>query len=147
MLRITVLGAAATQRDALMAALARYAANTGLTHHITTEAGGDLTLLMGLNRSDASTGSTPDLADQALRSHLNDTRQPYQVLYGVLSEQLTQAVRVLHIYQRTNSSEAAQNTSAPTKASHWRWACDKCSDPACEHKLLTDLLARRTPQV
>ncbi|RYF71535.1 MAG: ATPase [Comamonadaceae bacterium] len=25
----------------------------------------------------------------------------------------------------------------------WRWPCDKCSDPVCEHRLFSDLLARR----
>ena len=145
MLRITILGAVWARRDALVAALARHTANIGLTHHITTQAGGHLTLLMGLDRSDAFTGSAADLADQSLRSHLNNTRQPYQVLYGVLDEQLAQAVRILHIHQRT-SPRAPAITPPQPNAVPWRWACDKCGDPACEHKLLTDLLAQRAPQ-
>lgn len=147
MLRITVLGAVWARRDALAAALARHTASTGSTRHvtITTQAGGDLTLLMGLNRSDTLTGSAADQADQSLRRHLNDTRQPYQVLYGMLDEQLAQAVRILHVHQRTSPCAPAKTPTQP-KAAPWRWACDKCSDPACEHQLLTDLLARRSPQ-
>ena len=26
----------------------------------------------------------------------------------------------------------------------WRWPCEKCSDPACEHRLFSELVARRT---
>lgn len=140
MLRITVLGAVVAQRDALVAALALNAANTGATHHVTNQTGGDLTLLLGLRHSDALPGSVACVADQCLRSQLHDTHQPYQVLYGALGEQLAQAVRILHVHQRTSAS-----APLPKVTSNWRWACDKCSDPACEHKLLTDLLAQRKP--
>ncbi len=147
MLRITVLGAVAAQRDALVAALALHVANTEATHHVTPQGGADLTLLLGLSRSDELPGSSANLADQALRSQLNDAHHPYQVLYGVLSDQLAQAVRLIALHQRTNESDCAPNSSAPAKVSNWRWACDKCSDSACEHKLLTDLLAQRKPAV
>ena len=144
-LRITVLGVAVARRDTLVAALAMNAANTGATHHVTTQTGGDLTLLLGLSGSDALPVSPACVADQSLRRQLNDAHQPYQVLYGELSEQLAQAVRILHIHPRTKPSDSAQNPPTPTQASNWRWACDKCSDPACEHRLLTDLLAQRQP--
>ena len=139
-LRITVLGAVVAQRDALVAALALQAANTGPPSHITTQLGGDLTLLLGLSRSDALPDSAADLADRSLRSQLIDAHQPYQVLYGALDEQLAQAVRILHIHRRTSP-----HAPLPKVTSNWRWACDKCSDPVCEHKLLTDLLAQRKP--
>ena len=28
----------------------------------------------------------------------------------------------------------------------WVWSCEKCSDPQCEHRLLTALLAQRARQ-
>ena len=147
MLRITVLGAVVALRDALAAALTFQATRTRAEHHFSTQAGGDLILLLGLSRSDALPGSTASFKDQVIRSQLNAAHQPYQVLYGVLSEQLAQAARVISVHQRANLSNSPRNASAPTDVSNWRWACDKCSDPVCEHKLLTDLLARRKPQV
>ena len=30
----------------------------------------------------------------------------------------------------------------PTRTT-WAWTCDKCSDPACEHRLFSDLVAGR----
>lgn len=140
------MGAVAGPRDALVAALAHHLAQTGGTHRVGTQSGGALTLLLGLNRSDAQPGNAANLADQSLRRQLNDAHHPYQVLYGELDEQLAQAVRILHIHQRTNPSDFAQIAPARPKASNWRWTCDKCSDPVCEHKLLTDLLAQRIPQ-
>ena len=141
-----MLGAVVGQRDAFVTALNRHMADAGAMHGVTKQTGGDLTLLLGLNRSDASEGNAANLADQSLRSQLNDAHQPYQVLYGELDEQLAQAVRILHFHQRNDPSDSAQNISDHPRTSIWRWACDKCSDPVCEHKLLTDLLAQRVPQ-
>ena len=146
-LRITVLGGISAQRDALVTAMRLHMATTTMAHQVTTQVGGDVTLLLGLSKPDSLPDSASHAADQLIRRQLNDARLPYQVLYGVLSEQLAQAVRILHIHQRTNASNSAPDTSAPAKVSRWLWACDKCSDPACEHKLLTDLLAQRNPAV
>ena len=140
-----MLGAVVGQRDGFVAALNRHMAHTGAIHGVTTQTGGNLTLLLGLNRSDALGGSAANLADQSLRRQLDDAHHPYQVLYGELDEQLAQAVRILHIHQRTNLSDVAQITPTHAKVSNWRWACNKCSDPVCEQKLLTDLLAQRAP--
>ena len=137
---VTLLGAVQARRDALAAALALHAANANPPCHITAQLGGDVTLLLGLSRSDALSDSAAHLADQSLRRQLNDAQLPYQVLYGTLSEQLAQAVRILNVHQPASPSAAL-----PKVTSNWRWACDKCSDPACEHKLLTDLLAQRKP--
>ena len=147
MLRVTVVGALLELRDALVAALALQAANTGASYHVTTQPGGDLTLLLGLRQSDALPGNAADLADQSLRSQLNDADQPYQVLYGVLDQQVAQAAHLIRLHQPTKLTTAAPMTPAPTQKANWRWACDKCSDPGCEHKLLTDLLAHRVPKI
>jgi hypothetical protein len=56
---------------------------------------------------------------------------PYSVLHGDAKARL----------------ECAWNLMAPTPSAapptRWSWQCDKCSDPACEHRLLRDLLAGR----
>ena len=137
---VTLLGAVQARRDALAAALALHAANVNPPCHITAQLGGDVTLLLGLSRSDALPDSAAHLADKSLRRQLNDAQLPYQVLYGTLGEQLAQAVRILNVHQ-----PASPCAALPKVTSNWRWACDKCSDPACEYKLLTDLLAQRKP--
>ena len=146
-LRITVLGGISAQRDALVTAMRLHMATTTMAHQVTTQVGGDVTLLLGLSKPDSLPDSASHAADQLIRRQLNDARLPYQVLYGVLSEQLAQAVRILHSHQRANTSDSVPDTSNSTKASSWYWACEKCSDPTCEHKLLTDLLAQRNPAV
>lgn len=143
-LRISVLGALTASRDALVAALALHTAHIGAAHHITPQAGGDVTLLLGLSQANALADNAADLADQALRCQLNTALQPYQVLYGGLDEQLAQAVRILDVHQRKGACEPVPNTPPQTAAAPWQWACDNCSDPACERKLLSDLLAQRT---
>ena len=50
--------------------------------------------------------------------------------------------------QRLASAWNAVNAmSAPERngsRAGWRWPCEKCSDPACEHRLFSELVARRT---
>jgi hypothetical protein len=146
-LTVTVLGGIAPARDKLAAALATQLTHLGISHHITTALRGDLTLLLGMRRLDALPGGASDLADQAIRNQLHDARQPYQVLYGAPDEQLAQALRLIRLHQQRSSparvEDALPPPDPPSIAKPWRWACDKCSDPGCEHKLLTDLLAQR----
>ena len=101
----------------------------------------DLTLLMGLDVEHADMR----LADQQIRVALTRQGTEYQVLYGTTEERLAQAIVLIEARMGRLAPNASSQTLATRKASPpWRWACDKCSDPECEHKLLTDLLARRT---
>lgn len=146
MLNITVLGAVLAPRDLLVSALARHQPTTGAVHRVTTQAGGDLTFLLGLNRLESLPGSASNLEDQSLRNQLNDSRQPYHVLYGTLDEKLAQAMRIIHVHLPASPNATLQTIAPQSESTPWRWTCDKCSDSACEHKLLTDLLAQRAPR-
>ena len=101
----------------------------------------DLTLLMGLETAleDALQ------ADRSIRTAMARTGSNYEVLYGTTAERLAQAVTVIqkHLPEHANSVIAKPDRS--TKP--WGWMCDKCSDPQCEHRLLTNLLAQRTNAV
>lgn len=74
----------------------------------------------------------------------------------------TQAVHPVHTAENTNNAiNSAKNEGqsainllitlpinpnpnhSPQLVAQWVWACEKCSDPACEHRLLSDLLAKR----
>jgi nicotinamide riboside kinase len=71
--------------------------------------------------------------DTLLRHSLTQADLPFHVIYGTGDERLKQALAAV----------SAQPTQIPSPRKPWVWACDKCSDPACEHKLLSDLLLNR----
>jgi hypothetical protein len=71
--------------------------------------------------------------DALLRQTLLQAQIPFQVIYGLGEERLAQALSAL---KRSPTVREARRKP-------WVWACDKCSDPACEHRLLSDLLASR----
>lgn len=87
----------------------------------------------------------PDLAppspeqhrfDSLLRHYLARAGWPFQVIYGRGELRLANALAAL-------KAEPQPAPAAPAKRKPWVWACDKCSDPGCEHRLLSDLLAAR----
>ncbi len=103
----------------------------------------DLIFLMGLQ----STRAEDVDADRLLREMLARQKRAYQVLYGALQERLVQALDVIRHSIPDAPHPQAPPKSRPdkqaTSSTQWVWACDKCSDPQCEHRLLTGLLASR----
>ena len=71
--------------------------------------------------------------DALLRCTLVQAGLPFQVIYGRGEQRLAQALAAL-------GKPAAESGSGRKP---WVWVCDKCSDPVCEHRLLSDLLASR----
>jgi hypothetical protein len=94
------------------------------------------TLLMGLDlpAPPASEG-LQQATDRALRNTLAQAGVNYQVVYGHGEQRLRSALAAL----RGASSASVERDSRP----RWVWACDNCSDPQCERRLLSDLLAAR----
>jgi hypothetical protein len=108
------------------------AGHTGHTGHT----GYGLTLLCGLESAEAARQA----ADQSIRSALAAAGIAYCVLHGSAPQRLAQALGAVHHLQ-PGPRPREQQPQARSKA--WVWVCDKCSDPACEHRLLSDLLAQR----
>ena len=105
-----------------------------------------LTFLMGLDTHNHDQFA----ADQLIRSALSKLNIAYDVLYGSTDERVVQALRRIKERQSSSASlmpDKSTKTVKPVEASGenkaWVWACDKCSDSQCEHKLLTDLLEKR----
>jgi hypothetical protein len=105
----------------------------------------DLVLLTGLEPAPqvhgavaAITPAAQEAADQAIRAALASAGISYRVMYGTSDQRLAQALDAVN-------PPAPQRTMAARngRKSAWTWICDKCSDPACEHRLLSDLLAQR----
>ena len=128
-------------------------------------AGYDLVLLMGLELPvrEPDMGDSPVLtarmneareaADQSIRAALRQAGMPYQVIYGSAEERLAHALAALEPLLKTagqrlrHSPGAMSNPGSAGKTRPWVWVCDKCSDPQCEHRLLSDLLAGRARPV
>jgi hypothetical protein len=105
----------------------------------------DAVFLRGLQKS-ADADMSLKAADNALRTALGNADAAYQVIYGNDDESLEQLILAALKLCAAPSVNTAQghreNRTAP-----WVWLCDKCSDPQCEHRLLSDLLAQRQPQL
>ncbi|HEY3048981.1 MAG TPA: hypothetical protein VGJ72_16155 [Polaromonas sp.] len=153
-LKIALLGAPNTGKSQLSAALSR-ALEVSAWHAVIAIAETpalladpvryDLTLLMGLE----TLAQSPELArqqlaaDQSIRAALALSGVPYRVLYGQQQERLEQALREFERLLPAAAPHTRQDTGPGSKTKAWVWACDKCSDPQCEHRLLSDLLAQR----
>ena len=153
-LKIALLGAPNTGKSQLAATLSR-ALEVSAWHAVVVTAETpallaepvryDLTLLMGLE----TLAQSPELAqqqlaaDQSIRAALALSGAPYRVIYGQQQERLEQALREFERLLPAAEQGTRQNTDPGSKAKAWVWVCDKCSDPQCEHRLLSDLLAQR----
>ena len=147
-LNIRLLGAPGSGRQQLAEALTNsllshdWPASVLVTDDITDAAAQDLMLLMGL---DEVTGCAPE-ADRSVRAALSAAAMAYDVLYGSHEELHSQALLLVHkrLTETGMAGLPSGNASSPMpKAKPWVWLCDKCSDPLCEHRLLSTLLASR----
>jgi nicotinamide riboside kinase len=112
---------------------------TALLEALRKQRGFDYHLLLALDipaplaAGTAHSAAQRQQMDALLRSTLVQARLPFQVIYGLGEQRLAQALAALR--------KSAAESGASRKP--WVWVCDKCSDPVCEHRLLSDLLASR----
>jgi hypothetical protein len=92
----------------------------------------DLNFLMG---SHTQTLDSPNQRGQLISAGL-----PFHVLYGLPSECVTQAIGLIDWRLEKDDVTAGKPMLA---GKPWVWLCEKCSDPVCEHRLLSDLIAAR----
>lgn len=83
---------------------------------------------------------SPTPVDDMLRKALMDANLGFAVVHGDGAEQLANAWNAIN----AAADPDARRRGAPDAAAAWSWACDKCSDPACEHRLFSDLIAQRS---
>ncbi len=98
-----------------------------------------LTLLLSSPEAvDPTAHSAQRDQERRWRRLLDENGLGYQVLHGNGDQQLQQALSCIR--QHT----ALRPTVQPHAASRpWVWLCEKCSDSACEHRLLSELLKNR----
>ena len=80
-------------------------------------------------------------ADLDLRQNLSQSRLPYSVVYGLGAVRLHNALDALRL---SLSGNVLPQAGTSDRQRPWVWACDSCSDPGCERRLLSVLLAQRT---
>jgi hypothetical protein len=99
----------------------------------------DLTLLTGLDlltphgHFDAEVHAPREALDARLRAALTQGQLAYAVVYGQGSMRLQAALNAITAKRSTQAQPMARDTP------RWQWACDKCSDPACEQHLFTSM--------
>ena len=161
-LKIALLGAPQTGKSRLAASLHSALAASGMRAEVVIadppalDASANLTLLMGLETPINIHGSgknanprTPPLsrmqqvADGSIRAALAASQVPYQVLYGSAVARLDQSVKAAQGLVQAQDNCRIPTARAASNAQAWRWPCEKCSEPQCEQRLLTDLLAQR----
>jgi HTH-type transcriptional regulator, transcriptional repressor of NAD biosynthesis genes len=109
----------------------------------------DHSLLLGLDLAPSASARQPQniherrRMDCLLRRSLTQAGVPFQVIYGNGNERLAQALTALTAWQSPEAKLETAAAQTPSPRQPWVWACDKCSDPVCEHRLLSDLLLNR----
>ncbi len=138
--RIALLGAHGTGKRRLARELAGFFSGHGLAISVTeAESPADAVLLAGLDLPSSAGG---EAEDARIRARLQSAGVAYQVVYGTGPQRLRSALQALAsagvlpagIVQRQDEGDAQRP---------WTWNCEKCSDPACEHRLFTRLREAR----
>ena len=106
----------------------------------------DLTLLMGLDLPWVADGlfrdspAVRDATDRVLRRELRRGGIAFQAIYGQGPDRLDAVLRI--IGHRLGKQLATEAHAGPTRTASW--ICERCSDPDCEHRLFSRLLAPAT---
>lgn len=80
--------------------------------------------------------------DALVRSLLQRAEVGYQVVYGEGAQRLQGALQALATAGVLPAGTVPRDGGS--EARRWVWACEKCSDPACEHRLFAQLRETRS---
>ena len=106
--------------------------------------GYDLNLVTGLDLPWVADGLQRDGAhvrepvDMLVRKALASAGVDFRVVYGSGAERLANALAAI---DSLAPGQPASGSAAPTRP--WRWVCEKCGDPDCEHRLFGARAQRR----
>ncbi|GKT23382.1 hypothetical protein [Acidovorax sp. SUPP3334] len=133
---------AETARQALASLANAHAATGALTLLVGLEGTGSLALPPKPSLPAPPRHALSERFDACLRQALSDAGVAYRVLYGSEDERLRSTLIAI----KSIASSALNTAAGPVFDSNAlrsvrlrAWACEKCSDPECEHKLFTAL--------
>ena len=107
-----------------------------------------LTLLTGLDLPWVPDGlfrdspAVREATDALLRRRLGEAGIAFQTLYGPHEARLQQALRAVG----NALGRPLQPVDERWEQGSGRWSCESCSDPDCEHRLFSALVAARAPR-
>ncbi|WP_198969475.1 AAA family ATPase [Xylophilus sp. ASV27] len=107
------------------------------------------TLLMGLDlpwMADGLQRDGPQVrepVDARVRAALQGAGLPFQVIHGQGRQRLDQALNAINYIAYSPDKTWATATFSSENGPSGGWSCEACSDPDCEHRLFTRLLAGR----
>ncbi len=105
-----------------------------------------LTLLTGLDLPWVADGLQRDGAhvrepvDALVRAALDGAGISYRIVYGSGTARLDNALFAINSAATCGGIKSAQASFRSENVTSRPWACEKCSDPDCEHKLFSGLL-------
>lgn len=115
-----------------------------LAHH----AAYALTLVMGLDLPWVADGIQRDgptvqaKVNARLRTVLQDHGMRFSLVYGQNHQRCDCALQAI---EQARAQSLQGPHPAPESLQRWKWMCEKCSDPQCEHQLFSALLAPPSP--
>ncbi len=110
----------------------------------------DATLIMGLDLPWVPDGLQRDgphvqgPVDKLVRQALDRAGIAYRVVYGQGHQRLNNALLALGLSGEDTATDLIRDKAQfAINQGRTAWVCNECSDPDCEHKLFTGLLAQR----
>lgn len=110
----------------------------------------DTTLVTGLDLAWVADGLQRDgphvrgPVDTLVRQALERAGIAYQVVYGQGHQRLNNALLALGLSGEDAAARMTrENAQFAINEGRTQWQCNECSDPDCEHRLFTGLLAKR----
>jgi hypothetical protein len=111
----------------------------------------DSTLVTGLDLPWVADGLQRDgphvrgPVDTLVRQALERAGIAYRVVYGQGHQRLNNALLALGLPGEDDAARTTrENAQFAINEGRTVWQCNECSDPECEHKLFTGLLAKRS---
>ena len=111
----------------------------------------DITLVTGLDLPWVADGLQRDgphvrgPVDTLVRQALERAGIAYRVVYGQGHQRLNNALLALGLPGEDDAARTTrENAQFAINEGRTVWQCNECSDPECEHKLFTGLLAKRS---
>jgi HTH-type transcriptional repressor of NAD biosynthesis genes len=113
----------------------------------------DMTLVTGLDLPWVADGLQRDgphvrgPVDTLLRRALDRAGMAYRVVYGQGQQRLNNGLLALGLPGEDDATRMTrENAQFAINEGRTIWQCNECSDPECEHKLFSGLLAKRVDQ-
>ena len=146
--RIALFGAPCTDVSALATRLRKALAqpHIDISTPAKPEAGPSLALLLALDTAACphESRAAQIAADNALRAQLQALALPYRVVHGQGEAALSNALLALGLPALDSLAQSTREQAQfDLNRGRTPWSCEKCSDPECEHRLFTGLLAGR----